>query len=71
VACSRTAFRETMISLMLEAVRTSETLFNIYLTTRKYIPEDSELLTRRRENLKSHINTPCDNIKMDFVNRPV
>jgi hypothetical protein len=25
-----------------------------YLTTRCYIPEDSELHTRRRENLKSH-----------------
>jgi hypothetical protein len=39
----------------MEAVRTSETLVNIYLTTRKYISEDSKLHTRRRENLKSHI----------------
>jgi hypothetical protein len=30
-------------------------LTNIYLTTQQYIPEDSELHTRRRENLKSHI----------------
>jgi hypothetical protein len=30
-------------------------LTNIYLATRQYIPEDSELHTRRRENLKSHI----------------
>jgi hypothetical protein len=29
---------------------------NIYLTTRKYIPEDSILHTSRRENLTSHIN---------------
>jgi hypothetical protein len=33
----------------------SETSDNIYLTTRKYISEDSKLHTRRRENLKSHI----------------
>jgi hypothetical protein len=28
---------------MVEAVRTSETSVNMYLTTRQYIPEDSEL----------------------------
>jgi hypothetical protein len=27
------------------------------VTTRRYIPEDSKLHTRRRENLKSHIST--------------
>jgi hypothetical protein len=27
-------------ALMMEAVRTSETSANIYLTTRQYIPED-------------------------------
>jgi hypothetical protein len=25
------------------------------MTTRRYIPEDTELHTRRRENLKSHV----------------
>jgi hypothetical protein len=41
---------------MMEAVRTSETLVENYFT-RQYIPEDiSELHTRRRENLKSHIS---------------
>jgi hypothetical protein len=30
-----------------------ETSVDIYLTTRQYIPEDSELHTRRRENVKS------------------
>jgi hypothetical protein len=35
-----------------ETVRTSETSVNISLTTRQYIVEDSELHTRRRENLK-------------------
>jgi len=40
---------------MMEAACTSETSVDIDLTTRGYIPEDSELHTRRRENLKSHI----------------
>jgi hypothetical protein len=41
-------------SLMMEAVRTSETSVNNYFT-RQYIPEDnSELHTSRREDLKSH-----------------
>jgi hypothetical protein len=41
---------------MLESVRTCETSVKIYLTTRNYIPQDSKLNTRRRENLKSHVN---------------
>jgi hypothetical protein len=42
-------------SLMMEAARTYETSVDNYFT-RQYIPEDnSELHTRRRENLKSHI----------------
>jgi hypothetical protein len=41
--------------LMMEAVRTSETSVDNHFT-RQYIPEDnSEHHTRRRENLKSHI----------------
>jgi hypothetical protein len=40
---------------MMEATRTSVTSVDNYFT-RQYIPEDkSELHTRRRENLKSHI----------------
>jgi hypothetical protein len=40
---------------MMEAARISETSVDNYIT-RQYIPEDkSELHTRRRENLKSHI----------------
>jgi hypothetical protein len=39
---------------MMEAVRTSETSINFNVTPRRYIPEDSELHIRRRENLKSH-----------------
>jgi hypothetical protein len=39
---------------MMEAARSSETSVDNYFT-RQYIPEDnSELHTRRRENLKSH-----------------
>jgi hypothetical protein len=38
---------------MMEAVSSSETLVNIYKTTRRNIPEDSYLHTHRRENLKS------------------
>jgi hypothetical protein len=41
-------------SLMMEAARTSETSVDNYFT-RQYIPQgNSELHTRRRENLKSH-----------------
>jgi hypothetical protein len=39
---------------MMEAARTSETSVDIKLRTRQYIPEDSGLRTRRRENVKSH-----------------
>jgi hypothetical protein len=41
-----------MIALMMEAVSTSEMSVNFYQTTRRNIPEDSRLHTRRRENLK-------------------
>jgi hypothetical protein len=43
-----------IITLMMEAARTSETSVDIDLRTRQHIPEDSELHTRRLENLKSH-----------------
>jgi hypothetical protein len=43
-----------MYFLMMEAARTSKTSVDNYFT-RQYIPEDnSEVHTRRRENLKSH-----------------
>jgi hypothetical protein len=38
----------------MEAVSTSETSVNFYLTARRNIPEDSRLHARHRENLKSH-----------------
>jgi hypothetical protein len=48
-----------IIALMMEAAGTSETLADIQLRTRQYIPEDYELHTRRRENLESHIIIWC------------
>jgi hypothetical protein len=40
---------------MMEALITSETPVNFYETIRCNNPEDSQLHTRRRENLKSHL----------------
>jgi hypothetical protein len=45
--------RTASIIRAMEAVRTSETSVHSKQTTRSYIPEDSKLHTRRRENLKS------------------
>jgi hypothetical protein len=39
---------------MMEAVRASETSVNFNVTTRRCIPEDSKIPSRRCENLKSH-----------------
>jgi hypothetical protein len=44
-----------IITVMMEAVCTSETSVHFNVSTRRYIPEDSKLHTRRRENLKSHV----------------
>jgi hypothetical protein len=43
-----------MNTLMIEALRPFETSVNIYQTTQRDDPEDSQIQTRRRENLKSH-----------------
>jgi hypothetical protein len=43
-----------IITLMMEAARTSETSVNFYQTTQRYNPEDSHLRTHRHENLKSY-----------------
>jgi hypothetical protein len=47
--------KPSLIALMMEAARTSETLVNFYQTTRSYNPEDSNLHTHRRENFKSYL----------------
>jgi hypothetical protein len=53
----RSFCRSAYSSLMMEAVRTSETSVDNHFT-RQYNPEDnSEHHTRRRENLKSHTIT--------------
>jgi hypothetical protein len=44
----------SLIALMMEATRASETLINFYQTTRRYNPEDSHLRSHRLENLKSY-----------------
>jgi hypothetical protein len=41
-------------SLMMEAVRASETSVNLYQFTRRYNQEDSHLHVHRQENLKSY-----------------
>jgi hypothetical protein len=50
-------------TLMMEAVRTSETSVHFNMITRRYVPKDSKLYTRTRENLKSHVNRPPHLIK--------
>jgi hypothetical protein len=50
---------------MMEAARTSETSVDIQLKTWQYIPENSELHTRRHENLKCHM----DNILYTMLKR--
>jgi hypothetical protein len=50
-----------IIALMMAAVSISEMLVNFYETTRRNIPEDSHLHSRRRENLKSHQLYLCRN----------
>jgi hypothetical protein len=48
-----------VITLMVEAASTSETLLNVYQTTRCNIAEDSHLHTCCHENLKSHQTEYC------------
>jgi hypothetical protein len=45
----------SIISLMMEAARTSETSGDIDLTTRQYIPEDCELQALNTVNLNHNI----------------
>jgi hypothetical protein len=47
--------RAASIRAMMKVARTSKTSVDIQLRTWQYIPKDSELHIRRRENLKSHM----------------
>jgi predicted RND superfamily exporter protein len=47
----------------------SETSVDIQLRTRQYAPDDSELHTRRRENLKSHIHSHLSTVKIMLETR--
>jgi hypothetical protein len=53
--CSHVEVDHRYIALIIAAVRTSETSVKFNVTTRHYIPEDSKLFTRHRENLKPQI----------------
>jgi hypothetical protein len=55
--------RAMMVALMMEAVSTSETSVIFYQTSRHNIPKDSNLHTRRLQNLKSPLE-----IKIFFTN---
>jgi hypothetical protein len=60
----------SIIVLMMEAVRTSETSVNFNVTTWRYIPEDSKLHTRHRESLKSHMAETVSDIER-MKNTPI
>jgi hypothetical protein len=49
------ASKMAIIALMMEAVQTSETLVNLFQSTRRYNPEDSHHHCHRREDLKSSV----------------
>jgi hypothetical protein len=51
---------KTMSVLRMQAVSCSETSVSVYETTRRNIPEGSQLHSRRHENLKSHIPSLVD-----------
>jgi hypothetical protein len=56
-----------IIRAMMEAVRTSETSVNFDVAMRCYVPEESKLHTRHREDLKSHTVPTITNLMMEAV----
>jgi hypothetical protein len=62
------AFIIMMISLMVQAVHTSETSVRFYQTTRCNNPEDSHIHIHRRENLKLHLKAEVRN--SEYLNFP-
>jgi hypothetical protein len=57
------------VALTMEAACSSATSVDIQLRTRQYIPENSELHTRRRKNLKSHIVNLCGEATLRCIRR--
>jgi hypothetical protein len=47
----------SIIALMVEAARTTETLVKFYRTVQRYDPEDSRLNTHRHDNLSFTFST--------------
>jgi hypothetical protein len=60
--------RASLIALLMEAARKSESSVYIQLRTRQYIPEDSELHTRRRENLNVGNTTFLLSVLVEWLN---
>jgi hypothetical protein len=60
----RTAF---IIRAMTEAVSTSETSVNIYLTTRQYIAEDS----KQAQKMKIYTHLPADVAQLEISRIPL
>jgi hypothetical protein len=58
-----------MIAPTMEGISTSETSVNIYQTTRRNIPEDSHLHTRRRETMKKFGNDRFRSYTFQFMFR--
>jgi hypothetical protein len=50
----------SLIALMMEEASTSETLVNLYQTTRRYNPEDSHLLTSSNWSVRLGRIPPLD-----------
>jgi hypothetical protein len=48
---------------MMEAVRISETLVNLYHSTRSHNPEDSHFCTHHHENLKLYLKSGATKIR--------
>jgi hypothetical protein len=55
---------EVLAALMTETVSTFESPVNFYHTTRSNIPEDGQLHTRRRQNMKIHLQEGNSALKL-------
>jgi hypothetical protein len=60
-------FQVRAIALMMEAVRTSETSVNLYQSSRRYSPEDSQLCTYIHSTVHGAVNTKVVTKKVQKV----